>query len=155
MSTQQTLIWATDGSTGADAAFAHARCLFPEARFVAVHCDQVMAGRGGGYSVLADEDDLRGALEARIADLREQGVEIELVVSRGHQGPAEAIATVASEREAAAAVCGTRGHGALTGALLGSVAQRLLHVSPCPVIAGPDRLTEPEAARAAKSGATA
>jgi nucleotide-binding universal stress UspA family protein len=34
-------------------------------------------------------------------------------------------------------VVGTRGHGPLAGALLGSVAQHLLHDAPCPVLAIP------------------
>jgi nucleotide-binding universal stress UspA family protein len=34
-------------------------------------------------------------------------------------------------------VVGTRGHSAVVGAVLGSVTQRLLHVSPCPVLAIP------------------
>jgi len=34
-------------------------------------------------------------------------------------------------------VTGTRGHTALAGVIVGSVAQRLLHVAPCPVLVVP------------------
>jgi hypothetical protein len=59
ISTDSLVIWATDGSAGAEAALSAARRLLPDSRVVAVHCDQRMPGRGGGYPVLADEEDLR------------------------------------------------------------------------------------------------
>jgi nucleotide-binding universal stress UspA family protein len=62
------------------------------------------------------------------------------VIRTGYTSPADAVAAVAAETNADAIVCGTRGHSALTGAILGSVAQRLLHVAPCAVIAVPDRV---------------
>ena len=34
---------------------------------------------------------------------------------------------------------GTRGHTVLTGMVIGSVAQRMLHVAPCPVLVVPDQ----------------
>jgi nucleotide-binding universal stress UspA family protein len=138
--TDRVVVWATDGSAGAEAALNAARRLLPESHFVAVHCDQRIAGRGGGYPVLADEEELRVALEGKVTELREQGLAIALVIRTGHTSPADAVAAVAAEQNADAVVCGTRGHGALTGAVLGSVAQRLLHVAPCAVIAVPDRV---------------
>lgn len=148
MTSDKTVIWATDGSAEAEAAFEHGRRLLSSARYVAVHCDQLMTGRGSGYSMLADEDELRGALKARVEELRNEGLEIELVVRRGHESPADSIAAVAAERNADSIICGTRGLGAVSGALLGSVAQRLLHVAPCPVVAVPDRLGAPKSGKA-------
>ena len=145
--TTPTVVWATDGSVEAEAALEAARALLPEhVAFVAVHVDQHIVGRGGGYSVLADEPDVRAALEARIAELRETGLEIELVVRTGHTSPADAIAAIAAEHDATCIVCGTRGLGVVGGALLGSVAQRLLHLAPCAVLTVPNRVA---AARAA------
>jgi hypothetical protein len=34
-------------------------------------------------------------------------------------------------------VVGTRGHSTVAGLLLGSVAQRLLHIAPCPILVIP------------------
>lgn len=135
----KTVIWATDGFDRAEAALAEARSLLPRSRFVAVHCDQRMSGRGGSYPVLADETDLKNKLETTVEALRRENLDIELVLRSGRESPADAVAAVAEERDADTIVCGTRGHGTLGGALLRSVAQRLLHVAPCPVVVVPER----------------
>jgi len=51
---------------------------------------------------------------------------------------AHMIVGAAKEVGADMIIVGTRGHSPIAGLLLGSVTQRLLHVSPCPVLAVPD-----------------
>ena len=132
----KTLIWATDGSDGADAALEDARRLLGDSpRVVAVHCDQRLGGRAAGYPALADEEELRSRIRRRIEELRKNGVDCELIVRRSHRAPADVVAAIAGEVGGDLIVCGTRGLGALSGAVLGSFTQRLLHVAPCSVLA--------------------
>ena len=51
--------------------------------------------------------------------------------------PSEALLQVASERGARMIVVGTHGEHPLTGAVLGSVPHKLLHLSPVPVLVVP------------------
>jgi nucleotide-binding universal stress UspA family protein len=51
--------------------------------------------------------------------------------------PAEVIVEVARTRDAALIVVGTRGHGAVAGALLGSVSSAIIHRSDRPVLVVP------------------
>jgi nucleotide-binding universal stress UspA family protein len=135
----ETVIWATDGSDGSEAALREAlRLTAPTGRLVAVHCDQRMTGRAAGSPVLADEDDVRIAIRRRVKSLEADGVPVTLVVRQSHHEPADVVAAAAEEFEADVIVCGTRGQGAFAGALAGSFSHRLLHVARCPVLVVPD-----------------
>jgi nucleotide-binding universal stress UspA family protein len=48
--------------------------------------------------------------------------------------PAEEIIAVARNRRTDLVVVGSRGHGRLAGLLLGSVAQKVISLAPCPVV---------------------
>lgn len=138
-----TIVWATDASEEADRALPTALALAREAgaKLLVVHADERIRGRAAGMPLLGDELDVQLALEAKVRDLVESGVDAELYVVRGlGREPADLVAEAASERGADVIVVGTRGHGRLAGMMLGSVTQRLLHVAPCPVLAVPARV---------------
>jgi len=146
-----TIIWATDGSVGAGAALGEALALASLTRghIIAVHCDQRLSGRAAGWPVVADEDDQRSKIIRKVEGLADDGVDIELVMRRSHHEAADVVAAAAAELGGDIIVCGTRGHGALAAAFLGSFTQRLLHIAPCPVLAVPElhtveRTTEPD-----------
>jgi nucleotide-binding universal stress UspA family protein len=56
-------------------------------------------------------------------------------------GPARAIAAIADKVDADLIVCGTRGHSAVGGPLVGSVTQKLLHLAKQPVLVVPESAT--------------
>ena len=133
----ETIIWATDGSDGADLALAEALRLavLTDSRVVAVHCDQRLNGRAMAWPALPDEDDRRAKIRRQVAELRADGVEIVVVMRKSHREAADVVAEIAADLGADLIACGTRGLGAFSGAFLGSFTQRLLHVAPCPVLA--------------------
>ncbi len=133
----KTVIWATDGSEEADAALQQAVELarLSEGRVVAVHCDHRLHGRAAAYPALANEEDVRIALRRQVEELEADGVDIELVIRRSHRDAADIVTSIAGELGGDVIVCGTRGFGPLTGAAIGSFTQKLLHTSPCPVLA--------------------
>jgi nucleotide-binding universal stress UspA family protein len=135
----KTIIWATDGSDGADAALDEALRLaeLSGGHIVAVHCDHRLTGRAMAWPALADEDDRRLKIHRQVAELKDQGVGIDLVMRRSHREPDDIVASTAAQVDGDVIVCGTRGFGALAGAFLGSFTQRLLHVTTCPVLAVP------------------
>jgi nucleotide-binding universal stress UspA family protein len=136
----ETILWATDGSEGADAALVEAHHLLADGgRILVVHVDQHFFGRAGAFPVLPDEEDRLVKIHRQAGELREFGIDSELIIRRGHQSPADVIAAIAAEFDADVVVCGTRGLGAFTGILLGSVARELMHVAPCPVVVVPER----------------
>jgi nucleotide-binding universal stress UspA family protein len=144
----RTIVWATDGSSYAEDALPFARELakLTGAKLVLVHADEIFAaGRASGDTVLADEPELAAHVHEQARQLEAAGFDVEVRVEIGREGPARLIAKAADEVGADVIVVGTRGHGPLAGALIGSVAQHLLHDAHCPVFAVPPGTREPAA----------
>jgi nucleotide-binding universal stress UspA family protein len=135
-----TIVLAVDGSRSSDRAVDYAGRLAKEAgsRIVAVHVKEIMAGRAAG-PVHVDEDEILDKVRGQIKQLTDDGIEAEIqVASTMTGGPAHIIADAAAKESADVIITGTRGHTALAGVLLGSVAQRLLHLAGCPVLVIPE-----------------
>ena len=136
------IIWATDGSESADRALDLAKSLASQdgSQLLVVHSVELIAGPGarGAYPEDADEDERQTKVSAQVKDLSAAGLNAQLkIIHGGVTGAAHTLAEVAKEEGADLIVVGTRGHTALTGLLLGSVTQRLLHIAPCPVLVVP------------------
>jgi nucleotide-binding universal stress UspA family protein len=71
-------------------------------------------------------------LEKAVSSLDEPGLEISTSVLYG--SPAEAIAEEGAASDIGMIVIGSRGHGAVARMFLGSVSDRLVHISPKPVL---------------------
>jgi nucleotide-binding universal stress UspA family protein len=134
-----TIVWATDGSQNADRALPVAKTLAHDhhASLVVVHVVQHYATETG-LTVYPDEALVRARLEQTTEALSTEGFNASLrIVNHVGPQPAHEIANVATDVGADLIVIGTRGHSPIVGLLLGSVALRLLHVAPCPVVAVP------------------
>ena len=93
--------------------------------------------------VAANEEDVLSKIERQVADVSEQGVPAKLQMEKASVGgAAHVIADAARNAQADAIVVGTRGHTPLAGLLVGSVTHRLLHITPCPLIAVPARAAQ-------------
>ncbi len=134
-----TVVWASDGSANADRALEVATTLAHDrgASVLVVHVVPHYATEGG-LAVYPDEDRVKSKLEQTVQQLSSDGFDASLAVV-DHVGPqpAHEIADLARDAQADLIVIGTRGYGAIAGLLLGSVALRLLHVAPCPVVCVP------------------
>jgi nucleotide-binding universal stress UspA family protein len=136
----KTIFLGLDGSEMSDRAIPVARELAQKdgGRIEVVHVRELMAGRAGGYPVYPNEDELEAKVRAQVEELNKEGLKASLhLVTTVTHGPAHEIAEVAEEVDADLIAVGTRGHAPVAGLLLGSVTQRLLHISPCPVLAVP------------------
>jgi nucleotide-binding universal stress UspA family protein len=134
------IIWASDGSEHADRGLEYARGLAEasSARLIVVHVKEIMVGRGGGYPVQADEEEVEQKVQRQAKDLQDAGLNATYEhCGASSGGAAHAIADAAKAAGADLIVVGTRGQGPIAGLLLGSVTNRLLHVAPCPVLAVP------------------
>jgi nucleotide-binding universal stress UspA family protein len=137
----KTIVLALDGSEGSEKAIPVAAELARQdgARIVVAHVEQDIPGRARG-PIIATEDEIQAEIRKRAEELAADGLEASVevrIVTVG--GPAYAIAEIADEAGAGLIVAGSHGHTALGGFLLGSVTQRLLNVTNCPVLVVPSR----------------
>jgi nucleotide-binding universal stress UspA family protein len=135
----RTIVLALDGSEGSRRAVPLAVDLATrdQARIVIAHVEQDVVGKGGG-PIPATEDEIQAEVREQAKALTTQGIETSVEMrSIMLGGPALAIKGIADEVHADLIVVGTRGRSAVTGLLLGSVTQRLLHLASCPVLAVP------------------
>ncbi len=135
------IIWSTDGSQNAERALPHVKELARAegATITIVHVVERIEGGGAvGLPRRADEPELQAQLQKLTAELSEEGFNVSLII-RGDVGarPAHEVLEAARETGADLIVVGSRGLSAIGGLLLGSVAQRLLHLAPCPVLVVP------------------
>ena len=137
-----TVIWATDGSEHADRALPYAKALtkLASGRLLVVHGVEHLSGPGGGNVTLAaNEEEIKARIEQQVTELTDDGLDATLKIVGGPSlaGAAHMIADVAREVGADTIVVGARGRTQLAGLLVGNVTHRLLHISPCPVLAVP------------------
>jgi nucleotide-binding universal stress UspA family protein len=118
--------------------------------------EYMLAGRAGMQTTRVNEDDLEAIVRKQADALVAGGADVTLtVVSSTTGGPAHVLADQAGDRGADVIIVGTRGHTGLAGLLLGSVTQRLLHISPCPVMAVPAPIGARHGAETSETAATA
>jgi nucleotide-binding universal stress UspA family protein len=136
-----TIILALDGSPRSESAVEVVAELAPErAQVIAVQ-----------VKTQARETEQDALIEAQLERLRAAGVPVELERGSTAVGDeANVIARIARRRDGKLIVATTRGHSPLSGVLVGSVTQRLLHVAHCPVLVIPpaDFAVEPAEAEA-------
>jgi nucleotide-binding universal stress UspA family protein len=133
----KTILIATDGSAPAgqalDVAIDIAKQTGATLQVLSVR-PPVMAGRAGAGPAILEVEELTGAehiSEAGAAHAREAGVDATAHIAHGDV--VESIADAATAFGADMLVVGSRGHGPLTGAVLGSVSHALVRRSPVPV----------------------
>lgn len=136
----KTVVFATDGSGGAQAAMPVAVDIAKRygAKLVIAHVEQEIAGKGGIVPLHVNENELVADLRKQAEELSTAGLEASVATSVIVLGTlAHAIEEIADKAGADLIVVGTRGHSAVAGLLLGSVTHGLLHVAARPVLAVP------------------
>ncbi len=136
----KTIVLAVDGSESSDRAVKYAADLARESggRIVAIHVNEMLAGPRFAGPAHVDEDELKAKIRGQIKELNDGGIRAEVRMEACiNGGPAPVITAAAAHADADVIVAGTRGHTVLAGVIVGSVAQRLLHLAPCPVLVVP------------------
>ena len=96
------------------------------------------AGRLRGENVFATESEIDNGIRRQVDELiLDEQIDVKVhMISRGGP-PARRLAQLAERIDADVIVVGSRGHAPLTGLVLGSVTQQLLHEAKRPVLALP------------------
>ena len=107
------ILWATDGSSGAERALQFAKGLAQAdgARLVVVHVNEFGVGRGapGGYPVNFDEDEVQAAILKQVEDLKQGGLKATLQLADVMAGgAAHVVAEIADKEGADLIVANTR-----------------------------------------------
>ena len=141
----KSIVWANDGSEVAQQALPLVKQLAREGggAITIVHVVERVEGAGGvGPTRRVDEPQLQRQLEAVTGELEEEGFTAALYINSDVGArPAHEIVATAQRQSADLIVVGSKGHSMLGGLLLGSVAYRLLHLAPCPVLVVPPEKT--------------
>jgi nucleotide-binding universal stress UspA family protein len=137
----KSIVWANDGSEAAQRALPLVKEMAgPDgATITIVHVVERVEGSGGvGPTRRVDEPQLQAELERLAGELERDGFNVSLYIDADVGArPANEIIRKAREVSADLIVVGSHGHTIIGGLLLGSVAYRLLHVAPCPVLVVP------------------
>jgi nucleotide-binding universal stress UspA family protein len=137
----KTIAFGLDGSDGARRALPFAARLaeLEGARLIIIHVEEGIVGKGGG-PVVPNEEEVQAEVRRQADELASKGLDVTVkMTSVMVGGPAPAIAKVADEDGADLIIVGSRGHSAIVGVLLGSVAQRLTHLANQPVLVIPEQ----------------
>jgi nucleotide-binding universal stress UspA family protein len=128
-----------DGSDHAKAALragAEVAKAYGDKLIIAVGYDlHPIAGEMRDYQLALRDLATKRLEEAKALVGTDPGVEVEAVIVE--RAPANALVHLADERDARVIVIGTRGESPFRGALLGSTAHKLLHLSDRPVLVVP------------------
>jgi nucleotide-binding universal stress UspA family protein len=135
----KTIVLALDGSEGSKKAIPVAAELAEKegANIVIAHVTEYLAAKGASLPAV-NEDEIRADIEEEAKALSDRGIKTDVKnadVVLG--GPAPAIVDIADQAGGDMIVTGTRGHGAIAGVLVGSVAHRLLSIGKRPTLAVP------------------
>lgn len=137
----KSIVWANDGSEVAQRALPLVKQLAREGggAITIVHVVERVEGSGGiGPTRRVDEPQLQRQLEQLSAELEQAGFDASLYINADVGArPAHEIVQTARQQGADLIVVGSKGHTMIGGLLLGSVAYRLLHIAPCPVLVVP------------------
>jgi len=137
----KSIVWANDGSEAAQRALPLVKEMArPDGALITiVHVVERVEGSGGvGPTRRVDEPQLQADLERLSRELEADGFSVSLYIDADVGArPAHEIIKKVREVNADLIVVGSHGHTIIGGLLLGSVAYRLLHVAPCPVLVVP------------------
>lgn len=151
------IVWATDGSEHADRALQFAADIAQRdgAQLHVVHVVEKLPAvkMAGQFDSHVNEGQLKDKVARQtreVAAQRKVSATLHQTTARsGHV--AQRIIDVITEARGDLIVVGTRGHSPVVGAMVGSVAQDLLHLAPCPVLAVTPGSVPPDASAAPQS----